>query len=115
MEQKMASINGSIPVINRVTYLVIIYNLAQSVQRIAYEPVGLGVGFRFTARARDFSLLHNVQSGSGAHPTFYTIYVRIICIYVLLILYLKEKMLKIPFIPDSLKAREAYCQNSSTF
>jgi hypothetical protein len=29
-------------------------------------------GVRFPARARDFSLLHSVQTASGAHPVSYT-------------------------------------------
>jgi hypothetical protein len=28
-------------------------------------------GFRLLAWTRDFSLPHNVQTGSGAHPAFY--------------------------------------------
>jgi hypothetical protein len=30
-------------------------------------------GVRFPARARDFPLLHSVQTGSGAHPSSYPI------------------------------------------
>jgi hypothetical protein len=31
---------------------------------------GWTVGVRFPAEARDFHLLHNVQTGAGAHPAF---------------------------------------------
>jgi hypothetical protein len=30
-----------------------------------------GIGLRFPAKARDFSLLHSVQNGSGVHPVSY--------------------------------------------
>jgi hypothetical protein len=33
---------------------------------------GWTAGVRFPAGLRDFSLLHSVQPGSGAHPTSYT-------------------------------------------
>jgi hypothetical protein len=33
--------------------------------------VALGYGVRFSARARDFSLLRSVKTGSGAHPASY--------------------------------------------
>jgi hypothetical protein len=32
---------------------------------------GQTTGFRFPARARDFSLFHSVQTGSVAHPASY--------------------------------------------
>jgi hypothetical protein len=44
--------------------------IAQSVQRWA---TGRTAGVRFLAGARDFSLLHRIQTGSGAHPAFYQI------------------------------------------
>jgi hypothetical protein len=37
-----------------------------------YKIGGRGIGVRFPASARDFSLLHSVQTGSGAHPASYT-------------------------------------------
>jgi hypothetical protein len=33
--------------------------------------MGLTAGIRFPAEARDFSLLYNVQTNSGAHPASY--------------------------------------------
>jgi hypothetical protein len=41
-----------------------------------YGLHGRGVGVQYPAGARDFSLLHNVLSGSGAHQTFYPIGIR---------------------------------------
>jgi hypothetical protein len=35
-------------------------------------PTGWTVGVRFPAAARNFSLFHSVQIGSGAHPVSYT-------------------------------------------
>jgi hypothetical protein len=35
-----------------------------------------GVRVQFLARIRECSLLHEVQIGSGAHPTFYTMITR---------------------------------------
>jgi hypothetical protein len=34
---------------------------------------GSTAGVRFPAGARDFSLLHSVQNGSGAHPASYPV------------------------------------------
>jgi hypothetical protein len=45
--------------------------IAQSLSRLGYGLGGRGVGVRFPAEARDFCLLHNVQTGSGAHPASY--------------------------------------------
>jgi hypothetical protein len=46
-------------------YLGFLYGIAQSVQR---HGTCWTAGVRFLAGARDFSLLHSVQTGSGAHP-----------------------------------------------
>jgi hypothetical protein len=46
--------------------------LAQLVQRLLYRLDGRRVRVLFPAGARDFSLLHNVQAGSGVHPASYT-------------------------------------------
>jgi hypothetical protein len=43
--------------------------VAQSVRRLDY---GLGNWVRLSAGARDFSLLHGIQVGSGAHPASYS-------------------------------------------
>jgi hypothetical protein len=44
------------------------------------SPIGIAtrwtVGFRFPARARDFSLPHCLQTGSGSHPCSYTMFTR---------------------------------------
>jgi hypothetical protein len=40
---------------------------------IGYELENRGTGIRFPAGARDFSVLHSVQTGSGAHPSSYPI------------------------------------------
>jgi hypothetical protein len=42
--------------------------IAQSIQRWA---TGCTAGVRFPTWARHFSLLHSVQTGSGAHPASY--------------------------------------------
>jgi hypothetical protein len=36
-----------------------------------YVLDGRGIEVRFPAGVRDFSLVHNIQTGSGAHPTSY--------------------------------------------
>jgi hypothetical protein len=40
---------------------------------LAYGLVDRGIGARFPVKARDFSVLHSVQTGSGAHLAFYTV------------------------------------------
>jgi hypothetical protein len=55
----------------------ILFNIAasRSWAGIAIRPRAgrpRGVGVRFPTGARQMSLLHNVQAGSGAHPTSYT-------------------------------------------
>jgi hypothetical protein len=42
--------------------------IAQSVQRRSGQP-----GVRSQAGTSDFSLLHRIQTGSGAHPAYYPI------------------------------------------
>jgi hypothetical protein len=41
--------------------------VTQSVQRLGYEVNGPGFRVRVPAKARDFSLLQNVKTGSGSH------------------------------------------------
>jgi hypothetical protein len=45
--------------------------MAQSVWRLGYRQDDRGVGVRFPAGAKYFYLLHNVQTGSGAHSASY--------------------------------------------
>jgi hypothetical protein len=45
----------------------VVVGMAQSVGRRATSWMA---GVRFPAGAKDFSLLHSVQVGSGAHPAF---------------------------------------------
>jgi hypothetical protein len=40
-------------------------------QSILWHPMGLTVGVQFPAEARDFSLLHSIQTGFVAHPASY--------------------------------------------
>jgi hypothetical protein len=40
-------------------------------QSVKHQAAGWMVWVQFLARARDFSLLHSVQTGSGAHPASY--------------------------------------------
>jgi hypothetical protein len=47
--------------------------ISQSVQRLGYGLDDRGIGVGFPVGVRDFSLFHRVQTGSGAHPAFYTI------------------------------------------
>jgi hypothetical protein len=35
------------------------------------QSVGQGIGVQFPAKARDFTLLYNAQTCSGAHPVSY--------------------------------------------
>jgi hypothetical protein len=42
------------------------------VHRLGYRLDDLGIRVRFLEGARDFSFLHNVQTGSGAHPHCYS-------------------------------------------
>jgi hypothetical protein len=44
--------------------------VAQLVQR---RPTGWVAGIRFPTGERDYSLLHSVQTGSGAHPASYPV------------------------------------------
>jgi hypothetical protein len=46
--------------------------ISQSVYRLGYGLDDLGVRVRFPAEAVDFSVLHKVQTGSGAHLFSYT-------------------------------------------
>jgi hypothetical protein len=52
-------------------------NLVLAIYKSRDSSVGIATGWttgvRFPAGARDFSLLHRVQTGSGAHPASYTI------------------------------------------
>jgi hypothetical protein len=45
--------------------------IAQSVWRIVYGLENLGFGVRFPVWERDFSLFHNVKTGSGTHTVSY--------------------------------------------
>jgi hypothetical protein len=47
--------------------------MTQSVQQLGYRLDDQGFRVRFPAEARDFSILCNVQTGSGAHAACYTI------------------------------------------
>jgi hypothetical protein len=54
---------------------LIVYHLALIVMRMAgltESGDDRGIGVRFPAGAREFSLLHNTQTGSEAHPASYT-------------------------------------------
>jgi hypothetical protein len=60
-----------------VTHIIIIHTIksrvgiAQSVSRLGYRLHDEGIGFRFQVEVRDFSVLHNVQTASEAHPACY--------------------------------------------
>lgn len=41
-----------------------------------YRLNGRGIGIRFLAGARHFSVLHNTQTGSKARPASYTMHIR---------------------------------------
>jgi hypothetical protein len=43
-------------------------NLARNRESSVGIATGYKAGVRFPSGARDFSLLHSVQAGSGAHP-----------------------------------------------
>jgi hypothetical protein len=48
-------------------------SLLYSILHFTYKHLDRrGAGVRFPAEARDFSLLHDVQTGPGAHLTSYT-------------------------------------------
>jgi hypothetical protein len=47
------------------------YERARIAQSVLWQAMGWVTGVRFSAGARDLSLLHSVQTGSGAHPISY--------------------------------------------
>jgi hypothetical protein len=53
--------------------------ISQSLQRLDYGRNDRRIGVRFPAAATDFSLVHNVQIGSGAHPASYPISTGAVC------------------------------------
>jgi hypothetical protein len=61
--------------INRVVLLAnTIYDVKKERRRaMGYGLDDQGLRVQFLVGERDFSLLHNIQSGSGAHTTSYTI------------------------------------------
>jgi hypothetical protein len=52
--------------------LVVLLNIKIQIKPYSDRLDDRGVRVRFLARARECSLLHNAQTGSGAHPAFYT-------------------------------------------
>jgi hypothetical protein len=58
---------------HNIYYIVIALGagIAQSVYRVCYGLDGQRNGVPFPAGARDFSLLHRVQTGTGAFPASY--------------------------------------------
>jgi hypothetical protein len=51
----------------------VIHGTAPAIERLGYGMDDLRIGVRFPAGDREFSILHNIQTGSGAKPTSHTV------------------------------------------